>query len=56
MKKALATIFLLGFSLHMLPESREERAEKERCLTLSAWRDTSAESSGAHLGDRHART
>lgn len=49
MKKLLATIFLLGFSLQTVADMREEKVEKERCLALSAWRDTSVESSGAHL-------
>lgn len=49
MKKALATIFILGVRLQAFSESGEEGAEKERCLALSAWRDTSVESSGAHL-------
>lgn len=47
--KAAAAIFLLGLAAATLADSREERAEKEGCLTFSAWRDTSVESSGAHL-------
>jgi hypothetical protein len=49
MKTALAAILLLGLSLPAVADPTEERAEKERCLTFSVWRDTSVESSGAHL-------
>jgi hypothetical protein len=49
MKTAFAAILLLGLSLTAAAASKEERAEKERCLTLSASRDDSATGSGIHV-------
>jgi hypothetical protein len=46
---AIAATLFLGLAVYAFPDSREERAEKERCLILSASRDETVTSTGIHV-------